>query len=116
MVKIGVTVIVAVTGAPVLLIAVKAGTVPAPAAARPIPVLLFVQLYTVPVTGPVIVTAVVAAPLHTVWFAIAFTAGVGLTVTVKVLGTPKQVTPPRVRDGVIVIVAVTGTAPTFVAV
>lgn len=88
--------IVAVTGAEVLLIAVKAGIVLVPAAARPILVLLFVQLYTVPATGPVIVTAVVVAPVHTVWLAIAFTDGVGLTVIVKVRAGPVQVTPPFV--------------------
>ena len=84
----GVTVIVAVTADPVLLIAVNDGTVPAPLDARPILVLLFVQLYTVPGALPVIVTAAVAWPLQTVWLAIAFTDGVGLTVTVKLLGTP----------------------------
>ena len=44
LVKVGVTVMVAVTGAFVLLMAVKAGTVPVPAAASPIEVLLLVQL------------------------------------------------------------------------
>ena len=116
LVNSGVTVIVAVTGAPVLLIAVKDGTVPLPDAARPIDVLLLDQLYTVPGTGPLIVTAAVDVPLHTVWFAIAFTLGVGFTVTVKLLGTPRQVTPPRVSEGVIVIVATTGAVPLLVAV
>ena len=59
--------IVAVTGALVLLIAVKLGTLPVPAAARPMLILLFVQLYVVPAPVlPVIVTAVVAVPLQTV--------------------------------------------------
>ena len=48
--------------------------------------------------------------------AIAFTLGVGFTVTVKVLGTPRQVMPFSVSEGMIVTVAVIGAAPTLVAV
>jgi hypothetical protein len=44
----GVTVIVAVIGAFVLLVAVKEGTSPVPFAARPMFMLLFVQLYVAP--------------------------------------------------------------------
>ena len=116
LVYVGVIVIVAVTGADVLLIATKAGTVAEPPAARPILTLLLVQLYTVPATGPAIVTAVVVAPLHTVWLAIAVTDGVGFTVIVNTLGIPKHVTPPSVSDGVIVITATTGIVPVLVAV
>ena len=61
---------------------------------------------------PVIVTAVVAAPLQTVWFAIAFTVGVGLTVIVKILTTPGQ---PVAEVGVTVMVAVTGAPVILVA-
>jgi len=57
-------------------------------------------------------TAVVAAPLHKVWLAIAFTVGVGLTVMVNVLGTPGQ---PVADVGVTVMVAVTGDPVMFVA-
>ena len=57
------TVMVAVISDVVLLMAVKAGRLPVPLAARPMDGLLFVQLYTVPATGPAIVTAVVAAPV-----------------------------------------------------
>ena len=78
------------------LVAVKLGILPVPDAARPIPVLLFVQLNVVPATAPVKLTAVVAAPAHSVWLATAFTVGVGLTVIVNVIGVPVQVTPPLV--------------------
>jgi len=60
----GVTVIVAVTGALVKLIAVNAGIFPLPLAAKPIAVLLFVQLKVVPLTAPEKVIRLVVAPLH----------------------------------------------------
>ena len=60
----GVTVIVAVTGLPVLLIAVKAGIFPLPLAASPMDVFVFVQLNTVAANAPVNVIAFVVAPLH----------------------------------------------------
>lgn len=66
LVYVGVTVIVAVTGADVGLIAIKAGIVAVPLAARPMLVLLLVQLYTVPATGPVMVTAAVVVLVQTV--------------------------------------------------
>ena len=62
----GVTVIVAVTGAFVALVALNDAMFPLPLAARPMEGVLFVQLNTVPVTAPPKVTAVVGAPLHTV--------------------------------------------------
>lgn len=96
LVKRGVIVIVAVTGVLPLLMAMNDGMVLVPLAASPIDGVLFVQLYTVPATGPVIVTAVVAAPLHTVWLAIVLTDGVGFTVMVKLTGVPVQVVPPLV--------------------
>jgi hypothetical protein len=80
--KLGVTVIVAVTGAFVVLIAVNEAMLPLPLAPSPIEVLLFVHVYTVPVTAPLKATAVVAAPLQSVWFDTAFTVGVGFTVIV----------------------------------
>ena len=96
LVNVGVIVMVAVTGVLPALMAVNEGMVLVPLAPRPMLVLLFVQLYTVPATGPVMVIAAVAAPAHTVWFAIVFTAGVGLTVMVKLIGVPVQVVPPLV--------------------
>lgn len=62
----GVTVIVETIGALVVLIAVKLAISPIPLAARPIDVVLFVQLNTVPGTAPVKLTAVVEELLHTV--------------------------------------------------
>ena len=96
LVNTGVIVIVAVTGVDPVLIAVNDGIVLVPLAANPMLILLFVQLYTVPATGPVIVTAAVAVALHTVWLAIVFTDGVGFTVMVNVIGVPVHVVPPLV--------------------
>jgi hypothetical protein len=62
----GVIVIVAVTGAVPLLIAVNEGMSPEPLAAKPIDELLFVQLKTVPATEPENRTSVVGSPLHKV--------------------------------------------------
>ena len=93
LVNVGVIVMVAVTGVLPVLMAVNDGIVLVPLAPRPIEVLLLLQLYTVPATGPVIVTAVVVCPAHTVWLAIVFTAGVGLTVMVNVVAVPVQVVP-----------------------
>ncbi len=64
-VKVGVIVIVAVTGVEPGFKATNDGMVLVPLAPRPMDVLLLVQLYTVPATGPVMVTAAVAVPLHT---------------------------------------------------
>ena len=105
--------IVAVTGVPVAFTAVKLGIFPVPLSPRPIVVLLLVHVNTVPATGPVIVTAVVAEPAHTAWLAIAFTDGVGFTVIVKLTGVPVQ---PEADDGVTVMVAVIGAAVLLVAV
>ena len=80
----------------VVLVAVKLAILPVPLAARPIVVLLFVQLYTVPATAPVKFTAAVAVLLHTTWLATAFTVGIGLTVMVNVCGVPVQVPPALV--------------------
>ena len=62
----GVTVIVAITGALVALMAVNAGIFPLPEAAKPIDALLFVQLKVLPPTAPEKVTRFVDAPLHKV--------------------------------------------------
>lgn len=115
-VKAGVTVIVAVTGTTPVLIAVNAAIFPVPPAARPMVVLLLVQLYTEPGTVPEKFTAAVEVLLQTVWFEMAFTVGDGFTVMVNILDVPKQVLPPFVNDGVTVMVAVTGMVPLFVAV
>ena len=62
----GITEIVAVTGALVLLMAVNAGIFPLPLVANPIEVLLFDQLKVVPLTAPVNEIKLVVAPLHNV--------------------------------------------------
>ena len=61
-----VTIMVAVTGVVPVFVAVNAPIVPVPEAANPIDVLLFVQLYVVPLTAPLNVTVEVVAPLHSV--------------------------------------------------
>ncbi len=68
-----------------VLIAVKEAMLPEPVAARPMLVLLFTQVYVVPLMVPVKVTVVVAAPLHTVCEEGETTTGVGLTVAVIVV-------------------------------
>ena len=62
----GTTLMVAVTGAVVKLIAVNDGIFPTPFDASPIELLLFVQLKPVPLTAPLKFTAFVAVPLHRV--------------------------------------------------
>ncbi len=101
---------VAVTGAPLVFTAVNVGIVaPAPEAAKPIDVLLFVQLKTVPITVPEKLIVAVGEPLQTVWLAGAAEAvGVGLIVMVNCTGAPEQVTPLLVKEAVTVKVAVTG--------
>ena len=108
----GVTVIVAVNGAPVALVDTKF-RLPVPLAPRPMAVLLLVQLYTVPATVPV-KACVTVAPAHTVWLATGFTVGIGLTVIVKVIGVPGQVM-VLLKFGVTVIVATCGVVPALVA-
>lgn len=63
---VGVTVMVAVTGALVMLTAVNAGICPLPLAAKPIELLLFVQVKLVPLTAPAKFIASVVAALHNV--------------------------------------------------
>ena len=109
---VGVTVIVAVIGAAVLLVAVKLGILPWPVAASPMAVLLLAQLNIVPATVPVKFTAAVLAPLHKVWLATAATFALGLTVIVNVIGSPAQ----PLAVGVTVIVPLIAVVPALVAV
>jgi hypothetical protein len=104
---------VPVNGALVVLVAVKF-RLPVPLAARPIAVLVLVQLYTVPATGPVKV-CVTVAPVHTTWLDGGLTAGIGFTVIVNVIGVPGQVT-PLLKFGVTVIVATCGVLPVLIVV
>jgi hypothetical protein len=108
----GVTVIVAITGVKPRFIVLKLAIFPLPDAAKPMDGVSFIQSNVVPVTFPVKEIAPLAAPLHLTKFAIGFTVGFGLTVMVKVLGTPEQV----LATGVIVIVAIKGVFPVFIAV
>lgn len=87
---------VAVCTTAVALVAVKLAILPVPLAARPIVVLVLVQLNTVPATAPVKVIAAVADPLHNTCGDTAFTVGTGFTVMVKVCDAPVQVPPPLV--------------------
>jgi hypothetical protein len=57
-------VIVAVIGAVVVFVAVNAGMLPDPLAARPMAVLLFVQVKVVPLTGPDNVVDAALPPLQ----------------------------------------------------
>ena len=62
----GVTVMVAITGAVVKLVAVKDPISPVPLAASPIEVLLFVQVKVVLLTAPLNIMKAVTAPLHNI--------------------------------------------------
>ena len=110
-VAVGVTVMVAVTGVLPVLVAVNAGVLPLPLAARPMEVLELVHVKVVPATLLVYAEAATAAPLQTVLLAGTVTFGVGLTVIVYVTGVPVQ--PANV--GVTVIVPVIGVVPVLVA-
>jgi hypothetical protein len=76
----GVMVMVAVIGPELALVAVNAGISPDPLAARPMAVLLFVQVKVVPLTGPDKEVAVTLAPLQCVWLGTVVTVEVGFTV------------------------------------
>ena len=108
----GVTEIVAVTGALVVLTAVKAAILSAPEEANPIAVLELVHVKLAPGVWLVNDIAGTVDPLHTVTFEGTTAAGVGLTVMVKVVSFPMQL----FAEGVKVMVAVTGAVPVFIAV
>lgn len=110
---VAITVIVATTGAPVVLIAMKLGILPTPSGPRPIAAPVCVQLYTIvpPVVGLLKFTAAVAVLLHTTWLGTALTTGVGFTVIVNVTLGPGQ----PLAIGVTVIVATNGALVVLVA-
>ena len=118
LVNVGVTTIVAITGAVPVLVAVNEAMFPVPEAKSPIPGVSFVQAYVVvpPVLLVPKITAVVLVLLHTTWLVGWITSPVGLTVIVKVLVGPVQLTPPLVNVGVTTMVATTGEVPVFTAV
>ena len=96
LVKAGVTVIVAVIAAVVVLVAVNTGILPVPLATSPIVVLLFVQVYVVPVTVLAKLIAVVAVALQTTRFAGCVTFETGFTIMLYVKDAPAQVAIPVV--------------------
>ena len=112
-VKDGVTVMVATIGSAVAFLATKEAILPVPEAARPIAVLLLVQLYVTvpPVLEDVNEIPLVVAPLQIATLLTAFTVAVGLTVMVKDLTGPTQLIPPLVNVGVTTIVATAGADP-----
>ena len=87
---------VADIGKVLLLTGVNEGILPVPVAESPMDVLLFDQLYTVPVTPPETGMIAVGTLLQVDRLAIAFTVGVGFTIIANVLGVPVQVDPPFV--------------------
>ena len=110
-VKVGVTTMVATTGAVPVLREVKDAILPVPLAARPMPGWLLVQtkVVTPPVLFVVKVTGATAAPLHNDWLNSGFICPIGFTVMEKVFEGPVQLTDPLVKVGVTTIVATTGT-------
>jgi hypothetical protein len=84
-------------------VATKLGILPLPLAAKPILVLLFVQSKLTP-DVPVKAFGVIASPEHFVILLTVVIVGKGLTVIVKLLGSPVQL----LYFGVTVIVAVIG--------
>ena len=109
---VGVTVMVAVIGVVPVFTALNDAMFPLPDAPNPMDGVLFAQAKDVPVTGPAKFMAAVGAPLHKVWFATAFTVGVGFTVIVKLIGVPGH----PFAVGVTVIVDVMGVVPALAAV
>jgi hypothetical protein len=114
----GVTVIVATIGSAVVFLATKEAMLPVPEAARPMAVLLLVQLYVMvpPVVEELNEMALVVTPLHIATLLTGLAVAVGLTVIVKALAGPTQLRPPAANVGVTVIVAVAGAVPLFKAV
>ena len=109
---VGVTVIVATSSIVPVFVTANDVIVPLPAAARPILIFEFVQLYVVPLTAPLNVTVVVDPLLHTTWLDGVTTVGVGCTVIVKLVDAPVQ----PLAVGVTVIVATWSVVPLFTAV
>jgi len=117
-VNVGVTTIVATTGAVPALIAVNEAILPVPVAGNPMPVVVFVHEYVVvpPVLVVAKLTAAVPVLLQTTWLAGWVTCAVGLTVIVNDFEGPVQLLPLYVKVGVTTIVATTGAVPALVAV
>ncbi len=108
----GVTVMIAVTGNPVLLVPVNEGALPVPLAARPIDGSEFTHANVDPGVVLVKIPAATFAPLQTIISEGTTTTGVGSTVIVYERGIPGQ----PLAVGVTVIVAVAEMAVLLVAV
>ena len=109
---VGVTVMVAMIGLLVELVAANDAILPLPLAASPMAVLLFVQLNAVPETVSLKLTEPVVVPLQTVWSGGSLTVGVGFTVMVKDWGGPVH----PLAEGVMVMIAMIGLLVELVAV
>jgi hypothetical protein len=101
----------AVTWLVPLLVTAKDDISPVPLAARPMDVLSLVHVNEV-APAPLKLTALLIPLLQITWSVTVFTAGVGFTVIVNVIGVPEQL----FADGVIVIVPDIGDVPVFFAV
>ncbi len=108
----GVAVMVAVIACEPVLTATKEAIFPLPPAASPIEGAEFVQLKTVPVTGPLKLMAAVGLLWQTTWLFTVSTAGAGFTVMVYPDAIPAQ----PLAVGVIIICATIGPGPGLVAV
>ena len=120
-VYVGVTIMVAVIGAVVALVATKDPILPTPLVANPIEGVLLTQLKTtllppLPLLGLTNAIADVDDALQSTWLATAFTVAVGFTVMVNVVAMPTQLTPLFVNVGVTVIVATIGVVVLLVAI
>ena len=104
--------IVPETGVLPALTAVKEAMFPLPLPAKPIVVLLLIQLYVAPLTGLLKFMAGTLVLVHTAMLAGTLTVGVGLIVMLKVDGVPIQ----PFTVGVTVIVATTPVLPELEAV
>ena len=87
---LGVMVIVPDMATPPPFVAMNEGTLPAPAAAKPMAGLEFVHVKVVPAVGLVIVVIGTVAPVQIDIGAIGFTVGIGFTVTTKLTFGPTQ--------------------------
>jgi len=94
----------------VVLMATKEKMGPLPLRGSPMRVTLLVHVNVVPVTGLVKNTAAVLSRSQRIWLFTGSTVGRGLMVMVNVRGVPEQVSPLLRKDGVTVMVAVTGAA------
>ena len=108
LVKVGITVIVAVTGLDVVFVAVNEAILPVPAEGRPMVELSFVHEYSVPGTPPVIVTGKVPPWWHTTWLVTGLTVGKGFTVMLNEMDVPGQFPRADMKTGLTVMFAVTG--------